>query len=51
MAYEKNGYGEHLMAIQSLPMKLKTMYVHAYQSYLWNMAVTKRIEDYGLDKY
>lgn len=24
------------------------MYIHSYQSYVWNNMVSKRIEDYGL---
>jgi tRNA pseudouridine13 synthase len=37
-------------AIESLPKPLKRMFVHAYQSYLFNKAVSKRAE-LGIDKY
>ena len=37
-------------AIESLPKPLKRMFVHAYQSYLFNKAVSKRVE-LGIDKY
>jgi tRNA pseudouridine13 synthase len=28
---------------------MRLMYLHAYQSYIWNMATSKRIELYGLE--
>jgi tRNA pseudouridine13 synthase len=37
-------------AIESLPKPLKRMFVHAYQSYLFNKAVSKRAK-LGVDKY
>lgn len=40
----------YIHAIQSLPKPLKRMFVHAYQSYLFNKAVSERIK-LGIDKY
>ena len=37
-------------AIESLPKPLKRMFVHAYQSYLFNKAVSERTKQ-GIDKY
>jgi tRNA pseudouridine13 synthase len=37
-------------AIESLPKPLKRMFVHAYQSYLFNKAVSERAK-FGIDKY
>lgn len=37
-------------AIESLPKPLKRMFVHAYQSYLFNKAVSERAK-LGIDKY
>lgn len=37
-------------AIESLPKPLKRMFVHAYQSYLFNKAVSERTK-LGIDKY
>jgi len=34
-------------ALLSLPKSLKMMFVHAYQSYLFNRLLSKRIEDFG----
>lgn len=36
-------------AVMKIPRNLRTMYVHAYQSYVWNTVASKRIELYGLD--
>ncbi|KZX14771.1 tRNA pseudouridine synthase D [Methanobrevibacter cuticularis] len=40
----------YLKAIYSLPKPLQRMFVHAYQSYLFNKAVSNRIA-MGIDKY
>ncbi|MGC9517328.1 MAG: tRNA pseudouridine(13) synthase TruD [Methanomicrobiales archaeon] len=40
----------YLKAIESLPKPLKRMFVHAYQSYLFNKAVSERAK-LGIDKY
>ena len=38
---------DHAGAIAMIPRNLKLMYVHAYQSMVWNFAATKRQEVYG----
>ena len=34
-------------AFNAIPRNLRTMYAHAYQSYIWNLMTTKRIEIHG----
>lgn len=46
----KHGHTNYLGSFQYLPKQMKYMYVHAYQSYIWNEAASKRIELYGTDK-
>ena len=42
-----NGQNDYLGALGAIPRNLKTMYVHAYQSYVWNMVASKRWAQYG----
>ena len=44
LSKEPNNY---LGALQAVPRNLRLMYVHAYQSYIWNMAVSQRLQTYG----
>ena len=49
-AYLKHGDKKnHLVAIQSIPKNLRLMYVHAYQSRVWNEMASLRIKRNGLE--
>ncbi|CAN1285446.1 Pseudouridylate synthase 7 homolog [Linum perenne] len=39
--------GNHLQALKAIPRTLRMMYVHSYQSYLWNHAASMRFQKYG----
>ncbi|XP_065852993.1 multisubstrate pseudouridine synthase 7 [Euphorbia lathyris] len=42
--------GNYLQALKAIPRTLRMMYVHSYQSYLWNHAASMRVQKYGSDK-
>lgn len=42
--------GNHLQALKAIPRTLRMMYVHSYQSYLWNHAASTRVQKYGNDQ-
>lgn len=44
--YGSNSYFKSIMAI---PRNLRIMYAHAYQSYIWNLVVSKRFEMFGME--
>ncbi|CAD7703369.1 unnamed protein product [Ostreobium quekettii] len=48
--YIQHGQNNHLNALFAIPVNIRTMYVHAYQSYLWNHAASHRIKHYGADR-
>ncbi|CAL9219613.1 unnamed protein product [Arabidopsis halleri] len=39
--------GNYLQALKGIPRTLRMMYVHSYQSYLWNNAASLRVTKYG----
>ncbi|KAG0224344.1 multisubstrate pseudouridine synthase 7 [Actinomortierella wolfii] len=50
-AYHKAGHlRDHFNALQAIPRSLRMMYIHAYQSYVWNTLVSERLARYGSDK-
>ncbi|XP_068340682.1 multisubstrate pseudouridine synthase 7-like isoform X2 [Pyrus communis] len=42
--------GNYLQALKAIPRTLRMMYVHSYQSYLWNHAASMRVKKYGTDQ-
>ncbi|CAD6216978.1 unnamed protein product [Miscanthus lutarioriparius] len=40
----------YLQALMAIPKTLRLMYVHSYQSYLWNHAASMRVEKYGISQ-
>ena len=47
-ALSRQGDKAYAAALQQLPRNLRLMYVHAYQSYLWNAAATHRARTFGM---
>lgn len=43
----QNGRNALVNALLAIPRNLRTMYIHAYQSYLWNCAASERVIRYG----
>ncbi|RHY33453.1 hypothetical protein DYB32_001626 [Aphanomyces invadans] len=45
--FQRHGLDEHHRAIQNIPPKLRMIYTHAYQSYIWNEAASFRLTKYS----
>nr|XP_039269311.1 pseudouridylate synthase 7 homolog [Styela clava] len=41
------GKTQLLQAITTIPRNMRKMYVHAYQSYIWNQVASKRVKELG----
>ncbi|CAL9088163.1 unnamed protein product [Musa textilis] len=46
----KKSPGNYLQALKAIPRTLRMMYVHSYQSYLWNHAASMRVQKYGISQ-
>ncbi|GAA5958197.1 hypothetical protein JCM8115_004015 [Rhodotorula mucilaginosa] len=46
-AYSRGNKSDHLGAISTIPKNLRLMYVHSWQSYIWNRLVSERIKLFG----
>ncbi|KAK9138802.1 hypothetical protein Sjap_009396 [Stephania japonica] len=42
--------GNYLQALKAIPRTLRMMYVHSYQSYLWNHAASIRVQKHGINE-
>ncbi|XP_049932153.1 multisubstrate pseudouridine synthase 7 [Nymphaea colorata] len=42
--------GNYLQALKTIPRTMRMMYVHSYQSYLWNHAASLRVQKHGSSK-
>ncbi|KAK6911419.1 Pseudouridine synthase, TruD [Dillenia turbinata] len=42
--------GNYLQALKAIPRTLRMMYVHSYQSFLWNHAASMRVQKYGINQ-
>jgi tRNA pseudouridine13 synthase len=43
----KTSEKDYWTAFKTLPRNLRTLYLHSYQSYMWNQLATFRIKEYG----
>ncbi|CAL9757451.1 unnamed protein product [Musa acuminata subsp. burmannicoides] len=46
----KKSPGNYLQALKAIPRTLRMMYVHSYQSFLWNHAASMRVQKYGISQ-
>ncbi|KNA14158.1 hypothetical protein SOVF_110110 isoform B [Spinacia oleracea] len=46
----KKSPGNYQQALKAIPRTMRMMYVHSYQSYLWNHAASVRLQKYGADR-
>ncbi|KAH9197850.1 hypothetical protein AeNC1_000217 [Aphanomyces euteiches] len=45
--FQRHGIDQYHRAVQNIPPKLRMIYTHAYQSYVWNEAASYRLSKYS----
>ncbi|XP_046633409.1 uncharacterized protein LOC124312900 isoform X1 [Daphnia pulicaria] len=48
LSYMKNHGGDLVGALNTIPFEMRLSYIHAYQSFIWNSIVSKRIAEFGV---
>lgn len=48
--YLEFGPEHHLQSINKINRNTRTLYVHAYQSYVWNHVVSERVHRFGAER-
>jgi tRNA pseudouridine13 synthase len=43
----KHSRNDYLGALSHIPRKMRTLYAHSYQSYLWNTLASLRVKSLG----
>ncbi|KAL2478601.1 Pseudouridine synthase family protein [Forsythia ovata] len=46
----KKNPANYLQALMGIPRTLRMMFIHSYQSYLWNHAASMRVQKYGFNQ-
>lgn len=46
---DRHGSNDFVNALSMIPLNTQLMYVHAYQSLIWNKTVSKRVSEFGLE--
>lgn len=43
------GASDHVGALQQIPRNMRSLFLHALQSFLWNKAASHRVEAFGVE--
>ncbi|KAK4887582.1 hypothetical protein RN001_003853 [Aquatica leii] len=49
IGFNKNHKNDYVNALENIPRNMRLLYIHSFQSFIWNQLVSRRIKEFGMN--